>query len=77
MILLPTVPSYTDVHNRWIQYHEEQVDIITHGFRSWCHSLDRATWSFFHNQFDDLTNLADKNAASWKKSIHASRIKKD
>lgn len=76
-MMLPTVPTYTDMHNRWIQYHEEQIDIVAHGFRSWCNSLDRATWSFFHHQIDSMSNLASKNAAQWKTSVHANRIKKD
>jgi hypothetical protein len=74
MMMLPTVPSYTDMHNRWIQYHEEQVDILSHCFRSWCHSLDRATWSFFHNQIDQIENAAQKNTTSLKTFIHSNRI---
>jgi len=71
-----TSPSYTDVHDRWIEYQQTQLDIAAYAVKTWLWSLDRLTWQFYHDQIQLQVSRVEKIESHCKISLYHCKISK-
>jgi hypothetical protein len=75
MIVLPMIPSYGDVQNKYMDFLTRFVDLKVVGWRSYSQSLDTLTSSFFHRQIQEADERVDYLGRFMKTMIEINRIK--
>jgi hypothetical protein len=75
MIVMPMIPNYSDVHNKYLDFVSKFVDLKVVGWRSYSQSLDTLTSSFFHRQLQETDARVEYFGQFVKSLIEINRIK--